>query len=84
VRLIYSTSDAVGCFAKVPREPVPPQGTLRVPVVIPAAAGEGRDVTLQLHTDLALQPTLGITVRTRPDKPSLAAGPIADDAGARH
>jgi hypothetical protein len=63
VRLIYSTFSGSGCFAKVPRDPVPALGSLAVPVVI-RAQGTGRQtVSLQIQTDLALQPSVTVPVQ---------------------
>ena len=62
VRLVYSTSSGSGCFAKVPRDPVPAGGRLSVPLVV-TGRGEGRqEVTVRIQTDLDFQPSVPVRV----------------------
>ena len=62
-RLIYSTATSPGCFARVPRDPVPPLGTLNLPIVVTAGAAGPQNITIQISTNLAAQPALSVPVR---------------------
>jgi len=63
VRLLYSTSNRPGCYARVPRAPVPARGSVAVPVVLkPGGEGAGR-VAVRIQTDLAMQPAVTVTAR---------------------
>lgn len=82
VRLIYSTSSGQGCFARVPREPVPALGSLAVPVVVRAQGTGKRTVSIQIQTDLALQPSVNVPVEfavggSEPSPKGGAASPLA-------
>jgi hypothetical protein len=78
IRLIYSTSSGQGCFAKVPREPVPALGSLAVPVVVRAQGAGRQNVSIQIQTDLALQPSVNVPVQFTVGQ----AAPAAQGAGA--
>jgi len=61
VRLLYSTSNLSGCFARVPRQPVPANGVMEVPVVVrPDREGEDQ-VAVRIQTNLDQQPTVIVT-----------------------
>ena len=76
VRLIYSTSSGSGCFARVPREPVPALGSLTVPIVVTARGkGQGR-VTVRIQTDLDFQPAVSVPVRFTVGSAETAGGPL--------
>lgn len=62
-RLIYSTATRPGCFARVPRDPVPPLGTLNLPIVVTAGAAGPQNITIQISTDLGAQPALSVPVK---------------------
>ncbi len=91
VRLLYSTSSGSGCFAQVPREPVPPGGERAVPVVVTGRRTGSRRVTIQIQTDSKRQPTLALPVRFtvverrgpalggQPGKRPLAAAPTGKE-----
>ena len=76
VRLIYSTSSGSGCFARVPREPVPALGSLAVPIVVTARdKGQGR-TTVRIQTDLDFQPAVSVPVRFTVGSAETAGGPL--------
>jgi hypothetical protein len=76
IRLVYSTSAASGCFARLPREPISAEGTLKVPIVV--TAGSARTILVQIHTDVDFQPLVDVPVRLGAEtKANRAAGNVA-------
>jgi|WetSurMetagenome_2_1015567.scaffolds.fasta_scaffold09763_2 hypothetical protein len=62
-RLLYSTSDNPGTFARLPRDPVPAQGSVVIPIVV-AANARPQSKRITIHTDIDAQPTLDVVVRS--------------------
>jgi hypothetical protein len=63
IRLVYSTAAKPGCFARLPVGPVPPLGTLNIPVVVTAGGAKSQNVMLLIRTDSTLQPTVEVPIR---------------------
>jgi hypothetical protein len=63
VRLIYATSTADECVARVPLAAAPANGRLEIPVVVKAGGGPGpRRAAVSIQTDSPTQPTLQFSV----------------------
>jgi hypothetical protein len=78
IRLVYSTSAMAGCFAQLPQQPVPAEGTLNVPIVVTAGGAGTRTIIVQIHTDVDFQPTLDVPIRLGSEaKTNRAAGKVA-------
>lgn len=75
VRLIYSTSSGAGCFVRVPREPVSAMGKASVPLVVKAQASGRQTVSVQIQTDLDLQPSVSVAVQF-----TVGSAPVAEKA----
>jgi hypothetical protein len=81
VRLIYSTSSGAGCFARVPREPVSAMGKASMPLVVKAQAAGRQTVSVQIQTDLDLQPSVSVAVQFTVGAPAKVAERTPADAG---
>ena len=66
IRLVYSTSDSTGCFARLPREPVPAGGLTVVPLLV-TLGGVPRTTQVKIHTDMDSQPVLDVPIRPKPE-----------------
>ncbi len=65
VRLLYSTSTIKGCTAVVPREPIAPGGSVKLPVRWSGTSdARSFDGILQIHTNDKRQPTLSVGLST--------------------
>jgi hypothetical protein len=80
VRLIYSTSSGAGCFVRVPREPVSAMGKASVPLVVKAQASGRQTVSVQIQTDLDLQPSVNVSVQFTVGAPPRAPDRASADA----
>jgi len=63
IRLLYSTSSDSGCFARIPREPIPPQGHLAIPIIARAQSLGLQNVSVNIQTDSKFQTSVAIPLR---------------------
>ena len=64
VLLLYSTFDAHGCTAVIPRNAILAEMTTFIPVTVSASSPSGvRNVELTIHTDSKIQPTLTSVIK---------------------
>jgi len=61
-RLLYSTSSAEDCVLKVPRDPVPAEGSLSVSVTVGGRLTGPQKAVFQIATDVETQPSLTVPV----------------------
>jgi hypothetical protein len=62
-RLLYSTSSAEDCVLKVPRDPVPAEGSLSVSVTVGGHLAGPQKAIFQIATDVETQPSLTVPVQ---------------------